>query len=104
RSHTRGCHRPPSILFRETHESMTQPLQTIVALQDALRRLAQGEARLSGIPDWMQELHAQHASRSAEIAPLEAQAEAAAKDRRTAEHQIEDAQERLKHYQQQISL
>jgi predicted nucleic acid-binding Zn-ribbon protein len=83
---------------------MTQPLQTIVALQDALRRLAQGEARLSGIPDWMQELHAQHAARSAEIAAIEAQAEAAAKDRRAAEHQIEDAQERLKHYQQQIGL
>ena len=83
---------------------MTQPLQTIVALQDALRRLAQGEARLSGIPDWMAELHAQHAARSTEIATIEAQAEAAAQERRAAERQIEEAQDKLKHYQQQISL
>jgi predicted nucleic acid-binding Zn-ribbon protein len=83
---------------------MTQPLETIVALQDALRRLAQGEARLSGIPDWMTELHGQHRARSEEIATIEALAETAQQERRAAELQIEDAQEKLKHYQQQIGL
>jgi predicted nucleic acid-binding Zn-ribbon protein len=82
----------------------TQPLDTIVALQQALRRLAEGEARLSGIPDWMKELHAEHAGRRGEISALEAQAETAAQERRASERQIEDAQEKLKHYQQQIGL
>lgn len=84
--------------------TMTPPLQIILALQQALRRLADGEARLSGIPDWMKELHAQHAGRLAEIAAIESSAESAAQERRGAERQIGDAQEKLKHYQQQIGL
>lgn len=87
---------------RLTHP--THPLDTIVALQHALGRLAAAEERLAGIPDWMRELHAEHSARKAEIEALSAVAAEAASERRTAELEIGTAQERLKHYQQQISL
>ena len=83
---------------------MTHHLDTIVALQQALRRLAAAEERLAGIPDWMRELHGEHSARKAEIDALEGEAAAAASERRAAELEIGGAQERLKHYQQQISL
>src|SRR5688500_18732536 len=83
---------------------LTHPLDTIVALQQALQRLAAAEERLAGIPDWMRELHAEHSARKAEIEALSAAAAAAASERRSAELEIGTAQERLKHYQQQISL
>ncbi len=79
-------------------------MATIVALQQALRRLAAAEERLAGIPDWMRELHAEHATRRAEIDALEGEAAQAAAERRGAELEIGAAQDRLKHYQQQISL
>jgi uncharacterized protein len=83
---------------------MSRYLDTIVELQEVMKRLDQAEARLNGIPDWMRELHGQYATRKAEIAELADKSEAAATERRTAERQIAEEQERLKHYQQQIAL
>jgi len=83
---------------------MNSPLDSIVALQGTLSRLAEVQSRLNGIPDSMRELHAQHSARQTEIDALESAAAEAAKDRRTAESAIADTQEKLKHYQQQIGL
>jgi predicted nucleic acid-binding Zn-ribbon protein len=83
---------------------MSRPLDTVVALQEALRRLAAAEARLRGIPDWMQELHGEHSAQRLEIDELDAAVTQAAAERRAAEGDIAEAQEKLKHYQQQISL
>lgn len=82
---------------------MPQHLETILELQRALLDLRAAEQRLSGIPDWMRELHDEHAVQRAEIATLEQAAEAAARDRRAAEATTSDAQEKLKKYQQQIN-
>ena len=83
---------------------MSRHLDTIVELQEVMKRLAAAESRLNGIPEWMSELHGQYATRKAEIASLALAAETAAEERRAAERQIGEAQERLKHYQQQIGL
>ena len=82
---------------------MNQTLQTILELQTALSGLREAEQRLHGIPDWMRELHDEHEQRKAEIETTEASAEEAAKERRTAEAAVQDAQEKLKKYQQQIN-
>jgi predicted nucleic acid-binding Zn-ribbon protein len=82
---------------------MNPNLQSVVELQEAILRLRQAEQRLHGIPDWMRELHDEHESRRSEIAELENAVEEAAKDRRTAEAAVADAQEKLKKYQQQIN-
>lgn len=82
---------------------MSQYLDTILELQRALIELKQAEQRLTGIPDWMRELHEEHKAQLAEIAALEEAAEVAAKERRTAEAATADAQEKLKKYQQQIN-
>ena len=83
---------------------MRRDLDTIVALQAARRALREVEQRLGGIPDWMRELHAEHAARRGEIEALLAAADDAAAERRAAGGAIADAQEKLRHYQQQISL
>lgn len=83
---------------------MSHYLDTVVALQHALRQLGEAEARLRGIPDWMQELHREHSVQKSEIDLLEAAVEEAAEQRRANEAAIADAQEKLKHYQQQIGL
>ncbi|MEO8503295.1 MAG: C4-type zinc ribbon domain-containing protein [Acidobacteriota bacterium] len=83
---------------------MNSPLESIVALQSTLRRLAEVEARLNGIPDSMRELHEQHTARSAEIEALNSAAAEAGTERRVAEGAIADTQEKLQHFQQQISL
>jgi predicted nucleic acid-binding Zn-ribbon protein len=82
---------------------MTRHLDTIVELQDTLTRLTAARARISGIPEWMQELHAEHAAEREAIEALEASAEQAAHERREAEASIADAQEKLQRYQQQIN-
>ena len=79
-------------------------LGTVVRLQAALDALRRAERQLSGVPEWMEELHGQHSARLAEIAAVGEAAETAAHDRRRAEAAIQDASEKLKHYQQQISL
>jgi predicted nucleic acid-binding Zn-ribbon protein len=78
-------------------------LDTIIDLQNALNQLKGAEQRLSGVPDWMRELHDEHSGRKAEIDALQEVAETAAKERRAAETAAQDAQEKLKKYQQQIN-
>lgn len=82
---------------------MSQYLETIVELQDALNQLREAEARLNSIPDWMRELHDEHSSTKAEIDAIQETVETAARERRTAEAAASDAQEKLKKYQQQIN-
>jgi predicted nucleic acid-binding Zn-ribbon protein len=82
---------------------MNPQIEKIVELQDAISRLRDAEQRLHGIPDWMRELHDEHVARRAEIDALDEAAQTAAHDRRTAEASTEDAQEKLKKYQQQIN-
>ncbi len=82
---------------------MSQYLETIVELQEALDQLAEAKERLHGIPDWMRELHDEHGAKKAEITTLEESAETLAKERRTAEGAIADSQEKLKKFQQQIN-
>lgn len=82
---------------------MNPYLDTIVELQSAITRLKEAEHRLSGVPDWMRELHEEHSARKREIDALQQAADDAAKDRRTAEAATQDAQEKLKKYQQQIN-
>src|SRR3954453_3353559 len=82
---------------------MSQNLQTILELQQALTQLRDADKRLHGIPDWMRELHEEHETRKAEIDTIEAAADEAARERRAAEAAVQDAQEKLKKYQQQIN-
>jgi predicted nucleic acid-binding Zn-ribbon protein len=82
---------------------MNQNLQNILGLQVALTQLREAEQRLHGIPDWMRELHDEHERRKTEIQALEGVAEEAARQRRTAEAAVQDAQEKLKKFQQQIN-
>ncbi len=81
---------------------MENPLQTVVELQTALSELNALEKQLSGIPDWMSELHGRHSARRKEIEAIEAELEEAGAERRAAEAQIADQQEKLKTYQEQI--
>jgi len=81
---------------------MERPLDTVIDLQKALDELREAEERLHGIPDWMRELHDEHAARKAEIDVLLASVEEAASERRGAEAETEDSQEKLKNYQEQI--
>src|SRR5258708_1501716 len=83
--------------------SMNSNLETVVELQQAIRQIREAEQRLHGIPDWMRDLHDEHAASKAEIGDLEQAVEEAARERRTAEAEVEDAQEKLKKYQQQIN-
>lgn len=82
---------------------MNPHLDTIVELQSNLSDLKEAEQRLHGIPDWMRELHDEHVARKSEIDALERSLEEAARERRTAEAVTQDAQEKLKKYQQQIN-
>jgi predicted nucleic acid-binding Zn-ribbon protein len=88
---------------RSRKPSMNENLESIVELQSTINRLNEAEQRLHGIPDWMRELHEEHAARKDEISALEGALAAAAHDRRTAEAAIADSQEKLKKFQQQIS-
>lgn len=82
---------------------MSQYLETIVELQDAMNQLRDAERRLNSIPDWMRELHDEHSTIKAEIDTIQEAVEAAARERRAAEAAASDAQEKLKKYQQQIN-
>jgi uncharacterized protein len=82
---------------------MASHLDDIIHLQETLTELAAAQEQLSGIPDWMRELHEEHSRRHGEIEELEATVEAARGERRTAEDEIAVAQEHLKRYQQQIN-
>ncbi len=82
---------------------MNQNLQNILELQTALTQLHEADQRLHGIPDWMRELHEEHTVQRKEIERLEETAAEAARQRRAAESAVQDAQEKLKKYQQQIN-
>jgi predicted nucleic acid-binding Zn-ribbon protein len=81
-----------------------QHLRTLRRLQQALDDLKRAERQLAGVPDWMEELHSQHAARLAEISAVEEAADEASRNRRKAEAAIQDAAEKLKHFQQQVSM
>ncbi len=82
---------------------MPGQLQAIVTLNEVLVQLDETEAKLAGIPDWMQELHEEHSRYREEIEAAEAEIEEASQVRRAAEAEVTDAQARLEHYQGQIS-
>lgn len=81
---------------------MAGVLDKVVELQGALDALAAAEAQLAGVPDWMEELHAEHEEHQSKINALVAVKEEAAVERRAAETAVSDAQEKLKHLQEQI--
>jgi uncharacterized protein len=81
---------------------MANYLAEILKLQTILQELSAAQQQISGIPDWMRELHQEHAARLAEIDALEKSAEEARGERQSAEAAIADEQEKLKRYQQQI--
>ena len=83
---------------------MNQNLENILELQSGARAsLREAEQRLHGIPDWMRELHDEHDGAKAEIETLKPGRRGAPSERRTAEAAVQDAQEKLKKYQQQIN-
>ena len=77
-------------------------LQSIVTLQETQLDLDAARERLEGIPDWMRDLHEQHAQRKSEIDAVGAAREEADRTRRQAEAELADAQERAKRFQEQI--
>jgi predicted nucleic acid-binding Zn-ribbon protein len=83
---------------------MSRLLEVVVALQQAMGELRAGENKVSGVPESMRELHEEHGAHRREIEALEAAVEKARRERVAAEGAISDAQEKLKHYQQQVSL
>jgi predicted nucleic acid-binding Zn-ribbon protein len=83
---------------------MAEQLSTIVELQQALNELRAAEELLDGIPDWMQELHDEHSEQKAGIDALAAEVEEAAQAHRTAEAEISDLREKVKHFQEQIGM
>ena len=82
---------------------MTTPLETVVALQRNLVEARETERLLSGLPEWMTDLHAEYSKAKGELDVLQAVSDAAGKERRDAETAIAETQEKLKHYQQQMS-
>ena len=82
---------------------MPGPLESVVALQTTLNDLASARERLHGIPDWMRELHEEHAAYQRQIEELEEAIADAGSERRAAEGEVSEAREKLKRYQQQIN-
>ena len=81
---------------------MTDLLRRLIDYHRTARELAATRALLAGVPDDMRALHDEH---GAAQAALEALAEAALEARKTrlaAEGAIEDAQEKLRRFQQQV--
>ena len=83
---------------------MAEHLSTIVELQQALDELTAAEELLGGIPDWMQELHDEHSEQKAVIDSLTAEVDEARQAHKAAENEINDLREKVKHFQEQISL
>jgi len=83
---------------------MAEQLSTIVELQHALDELTAAEELLDGIPDWMQELHDEYSEQKASIDSLAAEVDQTVQAHRAAEAEINDLREKVKHFQEQISL
>jgi predicted nucleic acid-binding Zn-ribbon protein len=81
---------------------MSGHLEDIVELYTALQDLKASEDVLNGIPEWMQELHEEYSARKAELDELESQIEDLVAERRASEAVVEDSQEKLRHFQEQI--
>lgn len=82
---------------------MAQLLENLVALQSAFDELREAQRRLSGLPDWMAELHEEHSLRKGEIDALEEEIEGIEGDRREAEGVIGETRQLLERYQEQIN-
>jgi predicted nucleic acid-binding Zn-ribbon protein len=82
---------------------MTDMISQLVHLSRSMQALASATALLAGVPESMRSLHDEFTAAKAELDALDASATQAALDRRQAEAAIADAQEKLKHFQQQVS-
>jgi len=76
----------------------------LAAYDRLVRELADIRARLAGVPEEMQALHDEYNAARAEIDELAAAAEGARHERIAREGAVSDAQEKLRKYQQQVSL
>lgn len=83
---------------------MTEQLDRLRRFDRSLRELESAQALLEGLPDEMRSLHEEHSAAQAEIELLQSAGETAQLERRQAEAEVLDAQERLKKFQQQVSL
>ncbi len=83
---------------------MTEQLDRLRRFDQLLRELRSTQALLDGLPDEMRSLHEEYSAAQAEIEQLQAAGETAQLERRQAEAEVLDAQERLKKFQQQVSL
>ena len=81
-----------------------RPLENVVDLYRNLTELSGLENQLAGIPDWMQELHEEYSARKEEIDTLQQAVDEARQERRAAEVESEDFEEKLRHYQEQIGM
>lgn len=81
---------------------MTDSLNQLIRLTQSMRLLAADTALLAGVPDEMRTLHDEFTRERAAIEKLAADVEAATLERRRTEGAIADAQEKLKHFQQQV--
>ena len=81
---------------------MTNSLEQLIDLSRSMQALATETALLAGVPDDMRALHDEFVAARAAIEALVADVESAALERRKAEGAIADAQEKLKHFQQQV--
>jgi predicted nucleic acid-binding Zn-ribbon protein len=81
---------------------MTDSLQQLIRLCQSMQLLAADTALLAGVPDEMRALHEEFTRESAALEKLEQDAESAALERRKADAAIADAQEKQKHFQQQV--
>ena len=82
---------------------MTDTISQLVHLSRSMQSLAAASALLAGVPESMRALHEEFTAAKAELDALDASATQAALERRQAEAAIADAQEKLKHFQQQVS-
>lgn len=82
---------------------MTDMISQLVHLSRSMQSLASASALLAGVPEGMRALHEEFTAAKAALDALDASATQAALERRQAESAIADAQEKLKHFQQQVS-
>lgn len=93
---------PSAIGEAERGQRMSGTLETIIELDRATNELEHAERQLAGVPEWMEELHAEHSAQQAAVDELRQAAEDAAADRRSAEAAAEDGRQKLSRYQDQI--
>ena len=81
---------------------MPRSLDSLVSLNKTQTDLLAAQTRLGGIPDWMKELHEEHSQRQAEIDEVVTARDTAAQQRRAAEGELSELQEKVKRYQEQL--